>query len=55
MMEQELNVIVSYHYQGTFEGVPQAPWKVTSVYRYSDGDWLSVHENWTEVEVQPQP
>jgi hypothetical protein len=22
-----------------------APWKVTSVYRYADGDWLSVHEN----------
>jgi hypothetical protein len=42
-------VIVSYRYQGIFEGEPANPWKVTSVYRYSDGDWLSVHENWTEV------
>lgn len=48
-------VIVSYRYQGTFEGETQAPWKVTSVYRYSDGDWLSVHENWTEVKQPPQP
>lgn len=42
-------VIVSYRYQGTFEGETAAPWKVTSIYRYADGDWLSVHENWTEV------
>jgi hypothetical protein len=43
-------VIVSYRYQGTFEGEePGAPWKITSVYRYADGQWLSVHENWTEV------
>jgi hypothetical protein len=42
-------VIVSYRYQGTFEGEAAAPWKVTSVYRYANGDWLSVHENWTEV------
>jgi hypothetical protein len=45
-------VIVSYRYQGTFEGEAAAPWKVTSVYRYADGDWLSVHENWTEVKQQ---
>jgi len=42
-------VIVTYRYRGTFENVPQDPWKVTSVYRYADGDWLSVHENWTVV------
>ena len=42
-------VIISYRYQGTFEEEAGAPWKVTSVYRYEDGDWLSVHENWTEV------
>ncbi len=45
-------VVVSYRYQGTFEGEAAAPWKVTSVYRYADGDWLSVHENWTEVKQQ---
>ena len=44
-------VIVSYRYRATMEGVPQAPWKVTSVFRYADGDWLSVHENWTEIKI----
>jgi hypothetical protein len=42
-------VIVTYRYQGIFEGEPGEPWKVTSVYRYIDGDWFSVHENWSEV------
>jgi hypothetical protein len=44
-------VIVYYQYQGIFEGEPQTPWKVTSVYKYDNGDWLSVHENWTEVKL----
>lgn len=41
--------IVTYQYQGIFEGEPATPWKVSSVYKYDNGDWLSVHENWTEV------
>ena len=45
-------VIVTYHYQGTFEGDTLPPWKVTSVFRYAENDWLSVHENWTEVEQE---
>jgi len=43
-------VIVNYRYQGTFDGEPANPWKITSVYRYADGDWLSVHENWSVIE-----
>ena len=42
-------VIITYRYTGTFEGEPADPWKVTSVYRYIGEDWLSVHENWSEV------
>lgn len=42
-------VIVTYRYQGIFDGQPGNPWKITSVYRYENGDWLSVHENWSEV------
>ena len=42
-------MIVTYRYQGTFEGELANPWRVTAVYRYIDGDWLSVHENWSEV------
>jgi nuclear transport factor 2 (NTF2) superfamily protein len=45
-------VVVSYRYQGTFENEPAEPWKVTSVYRYADGDWQSVHENWSVVHQQ---
>lgn len=47
-------VIVNYRYLGTFDGVAGTPWKITSVFRYADGDWLSVHENWSEVEPPPQ-
>jgi nuclear transport factor 2 (NTF2) superfamily protein len=42
-------MIVTYRYQATIEGEIGDPWKVTAVYRYVDGDWLSVHENWSEV------
>ena len=30
-------------------GILVNPWKATSVYRYKDGDWLSVHENWSLI------
>ena len=43
-------VIVTYHYQGELDGNLLPKWKVTSVFRYADGNWLSVHENWTEVD-----
>ena len=42
-------VILTYRYQGTFEGEPLSPWKITSVYRFADGEWLSVHENWSLI------
>lgn len=42
-------VVVSYRYQGILDGQPLPPWKVSSVYRYINGDWVSVHENWTKV------
>ena len=41
-------VVVTYWYQGIFDE-PAEPWKVTSVYRYADDEWLSVHENWSQV------
>jgi len=42
-------VIVTYRYKGTSDGKPANPWKVTSVFKYSDGDWHSVHENWSVI------
>jgi len=41
-------VIASYYYQGTFEGEKAPPWKAVSIFKYTEGDWFSVHENWTE-------
>ena len=40
-------VIVSYYYQGTFEGEKAPPWKAVSIFKYTEGDWFAVHENWT--------
>ena len=48
-------VIVTYYYQGTMDGLTMPPWKVTSVYRYADENWLSVHENWTQVDAEAPP
>jgi hypothetical protein len=44
-------VIITYRYNGIIDGVPANPWKVTSVYRYNEGNWLSVHENWSMVKM----
>jgi nuclear transport factor 2 (NTF2) superfamily protein len=41
-------VIVCYHYHTYLDGELVAIWRATSVYRYAEGDWLSVHENWSE-------
>ena len=42
-------VIANYYYQGTLKGEKAPPWKAVSIFKYSDGDWSSVHENWTLV------
>ena len=47
-------IVVTYWYTGIFDGEPANPWKVTSVWRYLDDDWLSVHENRTLVKM-PKP
>lgn len=51
-------VILTYRYQGDFDGQLAPPWKITSVFRYANEDWLSVHENWSlvkEPETEPEP
>ena len=45
-------ILVVYRYQGTLNGEELDPWKISSVYRHINGNWLSVHENWTEVKKQ---
>jgi ketosteroid isomerase-like protein len=42
-------MILTYRYQGNFDGQLAPPWKITSVFRYENGDWMSVHENWSLV------
>ena len=48
-------VIANYYYQGTLEGEKAPPWKAVSIFKYSDGDWSSVHENWTLVVEETSP
>lgn len=48
-------VIANYYYQGTLEGEKAPPWKAVSIFSYSDGDWYSVHENWTLVVEETPP
>ena len=48
-------VIVNYRYQTFMDGALVAIWRVTSVYRYEDGDWFSVLENWSEVTLPAEP
>ena len=42
-------MILTYRYQGDFDGQLAQPWRITSVFRYDNKDWLSVHENWSLV------
>ena len=42
-------VIITYRYTASINGETADPWKVTSVYKYMDGGWWSIHENWSLV------
>ena len=45
--------ILTHQYHSTdAEGNPGTPWKATSVYRYMDGDWYSVHAHWSLVKAE---
>lgn len=42
--------ILTLRYHATsIEGEPGPPWKATSVYHLTDGEWLVVHANWSLV------
>lgn len=47
-------VIINYRYQALIEESTVPPWKVTAVYKYIDGEWLAVHENWTKVKFEAE-
>ncbi|MFB3779291.1 MAG: DUF4440 domain-containing protein [Bryobacteraceae bacterium] len=43
--------ILTFRYQAFApDGQPHGPWKATSVYRLTDGEWRIVHANWSTVE-----
>ncbi|MEN8203955.1 MAG: nuclear transport factor 2 family protein [Bacteroidota bacterium] len=42
-------VVLTYRYQGDFDGQLASAWRITSVFRFANNDWLSVHENWSLV------
>jgi len=42
--------ILTLRYHSTMEnGEPGPPWKATSVYQFSDGNWRVVHAHWSLV------
>jgi ketosteroid isomerase-like protein len=41
--------IVTLQYHPSLHGVALQPWKATSVYRRSDGQWNMVHAHWSMV------
>ena len=45
--------ILTLRYQSTsLEGKPDPPWKATSVYRLTDGEWHTVHAHWSVMKEQ---
>jgi len=47
--------VLTLQYHATFnDTIKGQPWKATSVYYYSNGDWKVVHAHWSLVKEQPQ-
>ena len=45
--------ILTMRYQATMaDGQPGPPWKATSVYRRTAGEWRMVHANWSLVKAR---
>ena len=44
--------VLTLRYQGSVDGQESTPWKATSVYHYTDGDWKVVHAHWSLVKEQ---
>jgi hypothetical protein len=42
-------IVLTYRYQADFDGQLAQPWRITSVFRFVNNDWFSVHENWSLV------
>lgn len=46
--------ILNFHYQPSMDGQKGNPWKATTVYNYSEGEWKLVHANWSLIKPPPQ-
>ncbi len=46
--------ILTFWYQGSVDDQSGPPWKVTSVYNFTQGEWEMVHAHWSLVEVQSE-
>jgi ketosteroid isomerase-like protein len=45
--------VLTMRYQATMaDGQPGPPWKATSVYRRTAGEWRMVHAHWSLVKAQ---
>ncbi len=45
----ELGILTQRYHPFSLDGEPLTPWKSTTVYRYTNGEWCLVHAHWSMV------
>jgi ketosteroid isomerase-like protein len=48
----DIAILTMQYHSTTFDGQPGRPWKATSVYRLTNGDWHVVHAHWSLVKAE---
>ncbi len=48
----DIAILTLQYHAMSLDNEPGPPWKATSVYRLTDGDWKVVHANWSLVKDQ---
>ncbi len=46
--------VLTLRYQGYEDGEAGPPWKATTVYHFTEGEWKSVHAHWSLVKEEPE-
>lgn len=48
----DIAILTMQYHSTTLDGQPGPPWKATSVYRLTNGDWHVVHAHWSLVKAE---
>ena len=48
----DIAILTLRYHSTSIEGEPGPPWKATSVYKLTDGEWSVVHVNWSLVKEE---